>query len=200
MARRHLAPGALLALALGTLAIPLGAGPAVAGGGCHQAPTDHSGTVVMIKDYCFSATVLRVQPGQKVTWRNVDGTTHLVTGHGGFWGTNGELQPGDSYAVRFDDEGIYPYSCMLHYGMNAVVVVGNPFAAGSGTGSDPAAVAAQANPPAKAKVATPPVSSESTSGWRTATFVGFALFLVTALALASQRIATRRSRVRAIST
>src|SRR2546430_8742999 len=162
MARRFHARGITLALLLGTLAVPLAAHPAAAGGGCHMPVTDRTGTSVTIQDLCFSATVLRIQPGQTVTWRNKDGFPHLVTGANGLWGVNADLAGGSSYSHRFDQAGIYPYSCMLHYGMNAVVVVGDPSKASGTAGAAPAAPAGGA-PAASARQAAP---ASSTTPWR----------------------------------
>jgi plastocyanin len=194
MARRLHARGITLALLLGTLAVPLAAHPAAAGGGCHLPVSDRTGTSVTIQDLCFSATVLRIQPGQTVTWRNKDSFPHLVTGANATWGVNAELQGGQSYSHRFAQPGIYPYSCMLHYGMNAVVVVGDPSKASGAAGVAPAAPAGGAAPAASAAKAAP---ASSSTPWRVAALVGFVLFLVAGLALATQRLSVRRARARA---
>src|SRR5207245_5970490 len=73
---RHLARAIALVVLLGALAVPV-ALPAAAGGGCHSPVTDRTGTTVTIQDLCFSATVLRIRPGQTVTWANRDGFSHL---------------------------------------------------------------------------------------------------------------------------
>jgi len=120
-------------------AMLLGAGPATAGGGCLHGtpPSDGKGAVVEMLDACFTPTVLHVDPGTEVTFRNRDDMLHQVTGVGDTWGSFTDLDRGDSVSYTFDEEGVYVYSCWLHPGMIGAVV------AGSGTGSaglEPAAV------------------------------------------------------------
>jgi plastocyanin len=118
---------------LGTLAstaLWLGVTPALAGGGCfHTTPTDGTGSTVEIADFCFGPTVVHVKPGAEITWVNRDPAAHQVIGVGGAWGSFRELAPGSRVAFRFDGNGVYPYSCMIHPGMVGAVVVGD----GSGT-------------------------------------------------------------------
>ena len=108
--------GALLVLA-GTTAF--------AGGGCFQPDTQGTGTVVKLTERCFSPTILYVQPGDKVTWRNEDGLTHVVAGSFSAWGSPTNLSAGETMTHQFPTAGIFAYSCPLHYGMNAVVIVGD---------------------------------------------------------------------------
>ncbi len=112
------------------------AGPASAGGGsCHNPEhVSASGVAVDAKKVCFFPTVLHVEEGATVTWTNHDPVPHSVTGLAGAWGTTGEklLQQGDSVSVEFSDQGVYPYTCILHPGMVGAVVVGEPTAADAG--------------------------------------------------------------------
>ncbi len=118
--------------ALAAVVVP--AVPASAGGFCHNASTDATGTSVEMKDACFMPTVLRVNVGQAITWVNRDGFAHVVIGAGGAWGGFDELQRSDSVTYRFDAPGVYPYFCMLHPGMIGAVVVGDGSAAGKAEG------------------------------------------------------------------
>lgn len=114
---------------LGTLAgttLWLGFTPALAGGGCfHTTPTDGTGSTVEIADFCFGPTVVHVEPGAEITWVNRDPAAHQVIGVGGAWGSFRELAPGSRVAFRFDGNGVYLYSCMIHPGMVGAVVVGD---------------------------------------------------------------------------
>jgi plastocyanin len=92
-------------------------------------PTDGTGAVVEIVDYCFTPTVLHVEPGTEVTFVNRDDTSHEVTGVGGTWGTFDDLGLNDRVSYTFDEDGVYVYSCFIHPGMVGAIV------AGSGTGS-----------------------------------------------------------------
>jgi len=112
-----LASGVLL-LAGGVLAPSAGAG-----GGCHRAQSEGEGTVVRMVEMCFSPTVLRVAPGDTVTFENADAVQHVVTGVG--WGSSELLGLGDSITETFERPGAYPYTCNLHAGMNGVVLVGD---------------------------------------------------------------------------
>ena len=103
--------------------------PALAGGGCHGPDTQGAGTTVDLTAMCFSPSILFVQPGDTVTWRNQDGMRHLVAGSFSSWGSPADLGEGQTTTHRFDAAGIYAYSCPLHYGMNGVVIVGDGKAA-----------------------------------------------------------------------
>ena len=115
------------------LAVPLsisgallfGAAPAAAGGGCFQPDTQGTGLSVTLTAMCFSPTILYVQPGATVTWKNEDGMRHVVAGTFSGWGNPATLEAGQSTSHPFPAAGIFAYSCPLHYGMNAVVIVGD---------------------------------------------------------------------------
>ncbi|HYY45782.1 MAG TPA: plastocyanin/azurin family copper-binding protein [Candidatus Angelobacter sp.] len=108
-------------------ALLFGSQPAAAGGGgCFQPDTSGAGTTVEIKSICFAPTVLFVQLGATVTWKNEDGLRHVVIGSYSSWsGGVANLEAGQTTTRQFPTAGIYPYSCPLHYGMNGVIVVGD---------------------------------------------------------------------------
>jgi len=81
-------------------------------------------------EICFDPMVIRVDPGQRVTWTNRESIAHTVTGPAGLWGSVGQLADGESVSQVFDIPGIYPYACLLHPGMIGAVVVGNGGAPG----------------------------------------------------------------------
>lgn len=107
------------------------AGGGGGGGGCHEM-TEGSGSAVDLAGFCFAPSLLRVAPGTEVTWTNRDPADHVVAGTG--WVLQTTLAAGATGAHRFDDPGIYPYTCYLHPGMNGVVLVGEDAGA-----ADPAA-------------------------------------------------------------
>jgi plastocyanin len=102
----------LIALALpvitGALLVLAGTAALAGGGGCFQPDTQGAGTVVNITARCFSPTILYVQPGDKVTWRNDDGMTHVVAGSFSGWGNPTNLAVGESMTHHFPTAGIYP--------------------------------------------------------------------------------------------
>jgi plastocyanin len=121
--------GRLIAVALPVITgalLVLGGRPALAGGGgCFQSDTQGAGTTVALTERCFSPTVLYVQPGGTVTWKNEDGMRHVVAGSLNSWGPPVTLEAGEVTTHPFTTAGIFPYSCPLHYGMNGVVIVGD---------------------------------------------------------------------------
>jgi plastocyanin len=122
---RLVAAGALLAAA--TVAAPV---TASAGGGCHGdiGAVHGDGTTSVVRmDICtFEPTVARVAVGTEVRFLNTAVLQHVVTGERQSWGTEGKaLDPGDEYRHRFDEAGIFPYSCPLHPGMVGAIVVGD---------------------------------------------------------------------------
>ncbi len=140
-----------------------GSGVASAGGGCHIPPATGRGDSVDIADLCFVATVLYVQPGTDVTWTNRDAMTHVVVGVGDTWGDPEiSLMQGDTVRYRFDRDGVYPYSCLIHPGMVGAIVVGD------GVGTDLAGVvpgaATAAGDSASTEVAAPVIEDGTVGG------------------------------------
>lgn len=96
------------------------------GGGCGRAVTDDDGTRVSIRNFCFGPTILRVWPGETVTWVNRDDFPHIVLGANGAWGGYDNVRRnGGEVSYRFVSPGVYPYVCTYHPGMIGAVVVGN---------------------------------------------------------------------------
>ena len=122
--------GTLLALSL-AMAWMWPATAAMAGGGCHTGATQGEGDTVEMAKACFSPSVLRVDPGTEVTFVNRDPITHNVSATG--WGTDRDMDEGDSFTATFADEGTFPYACMYHYGMTGAIVVGDGEGPATGT-------------------------------------------------------------------
>jgi plastocyanin len=157
--------GIALALAIGVVSLA-GGTPAQAGGGCHSNVfTDEAKTKVELSKNCFSPTVVRVQPGDQVTWTNTDPTAHTVTGVADSWGTGQEITEGQSLSYKFDQSGVFPYFCYLHPSMVGAVVVGDGQAVRSGAsaGDGVSAVSAVA-PGAGANSSNEPASESTDSG------------------------------------
>jgi plastocyanin len=113
----------------GVLSVPAVAG---GGGGCHEAPRpfDARTQVVAMEDYCFSPSVVRIEPEQRITWVNRDFDAHTVTGVAGAWGEYAELDGEARVTNSFSAPGVYPYFCAFHPGMVGAVVVGDGVARG----------------------------------------------------------------------
>lgn len=170
----------------------LGVGPASAGGGCLHGvpPSDGTGDTVRMIGNCFEATVLHVDPGTKVTWVNDDKYNHTVTGVGGTWGDFEALEWGDTVSHRFDGNGVYVYSCIIHPGMVGAVVVGD---GSGGAGLDPATVVTLPafDPPAadtEAVEVQPTADGGGTGAWAAAIVGVLGISIGLALARARSRI------------
>ncbi len=172
--------------------------PAAFAGGCG---TVTEGTVpagaravVDLRSLCFGPSILRVAPGQTVTFVNQDPFRHSVLGAGLGWG-RAALGPGRSFAVTFDRSGVYPFSCYLHPGMTGVVVVGDGLGPGPVAASAVATAAATSTGGTTTRTSTTrradsstPASGRPLTGWL---IVGLAGLLVGA---AGSRLAGRLGR------
>ncbi|HXF57807.1 MAG TPA: hypothetical protein VNO34_09630, partial [Actinomycetota bacterium] len=168
-------PASLLALAA-ALALP--AAPAVAGGLlCRSSQvTTGEGVAVSLVGSCFSPTVLRVRPGQTVTWTNEDPYPHIVTGVGGSF-SSPELRPGRSFTYRFQRVGVFPYMCFYHPGMTGAVVVEPVVAATAAGGSLAAPSVGPGGAGDGGRDVSSPTAEGVAAGWRTAALVAVGLLL-----------------------
>ena len=77
----------------------------------------------------FGFEPLTINVGESLVWNNADGVAHTVTANS----PNGVPQPfdsgfiapGQSFAVRFDKPGQFPFACSLHPSMTGLVDVVN---------------------------------------------------------------------------
>src|SRR2546422_9697313 len=107
------------------IALSFGAPAALAGGGCHGGQfADARGVKVDLRDLCFTPTVIRIQPGQRVTWTNQDNTAHTVTGAAFQWGSTDQLAYRQTISFRFAVYVVFPYFCLTHPRMDDAVGVG----------------------------------------------------------------------------
>jgi plastocyanin len=121
--RRIFTAGAGLALVALSL-VPNVAG-ASGGGGCGGPVTDGAGTTVEIEDFCFGPTILRVAPGESVTFANLDRSPHTVLGANATWGGYDALKKEQEATYEFAETGVFPYVCTWHVGMVGAIVVGD---------------------------------------------------------------------------
>jgi plastocyanin len=85
-----------------------------------------AGATVVLANSCFTPTILRIDPGEEVTFTNSDSTVHMLGGVNNIFGNlHNELTVGDSVRYTFRDEGVFPYLCILHPGMAGAIVVGD---------------------------------------------------------------------------
>ena len=75
----------------------------------------------------FSLRDAQIKVGETLVWTNVDGVPHTITSGSqgqvepGF--DSGYVEPGQSFALTFQEPGEYSYTCLLHPFMNAKIVV-----------------------------------------------------------------------------
>jgi plastocyanin len=149
------------------------AAPAVAGGGCHSGATQGEGDTVEMMDACFTPSILRVQPGDAVTFVNRDPITHNVGGN--LWGNLDDMNRGDAFTATFDEEGTYPFACSYHPGMTGAIVVGSGTGAGNGENVGPSTFE-QPEPVVEVRTVTEPSSGTPVAiGWIAGAVIGVAL-------------------------
>ena len=79
-------------------------------------------------DNCFIPSTVVITAGGTVTWENTDNAAHTATsgspsdGPDGVWDSS-LMRVNGSYSVTLDDEGTYPYFCMVHPWMQGTVIV-----------------------------------------------------------------------------
>ena len=79
-------------------------------------------------DNCFIPSTVVITAGGTVTWENTDNAAHTATsgspsdGPDGVWDSSLMMVDGSS-SVTLDDEGTYPYFCMVHPWMQGTVIV-----------------------------------------------------------------------------
>lgn len=196
-----------LSMALGVVVVvggALGTRAALAsgGGGCGRRVTDARATTISIKSFCFTPTILRIRPGQTVTWTNRDPFPHTVIGANATWGSFEVLKAKHEVTYRFVRPGVYSYVCTFHPGMVGTVVVGNangPGAAGpyaTATGPVTAVSPTPASGPGTTALevgrAAPPRIDAGAWPWVAAVAFGLLVVVSTALMLDRRR---RRSTV-----
>ena len=85
--------------------------------------------VIPMKDIAFAPQSIRVSKGTKITWVNNDEVVHYVNtdshpAHTYYIAQNTRaIKKGESYALGFDQPGIYPYHCSAHLKMTGNILV-----------------------------------------------------------------------------
>lgn len=106
--------------------IPLGSGSQWARifSRADDGPAGAQGDTVFVpmRDIAFAQPIVTIRRGQVVVWTNRDPVIHTVTSDDGVW-DSGVLREGERFVRRFEQAGRYPYHCIPHPQMRAVVVV-----------------------------------------------------------------------------
>ena len=77
---------------------------------------------VMVANFAFGPSAIKVSAGQAVTWTNNDDTPHLITVTGSNQRSEVMLK-GQSATLKFDAAGNVAYICGLHPSMKGTVEV-----------------------------------------------------------------------------
>ena len=75
-----------------------------------------------LRNRAFMPDELDVAAGTTVTWVNTDSTTHTSTSNASGW-NSGNIAPGSSFSLAFQNAGTFQYHCAIHPGMVGTVVV-----------------------------------------------------------------------------
>jgi plastocyanin len=151
------------------------AGPAQAGGGCHAGMTQGQGDMVEMVEACFTPSIVRISPGDELTFVNQDLITHNVSANG--WGRYDDMMRGDAFTARFAEPGVYPFACTYHPAMVGAVVVGDGTGPGSGEQVTMAASDSGSDGSGTAPARVQPTSADGGAGlgWGVAAVLGAAL-------------------------
>jgi plastocyanin len=77
---------------------------------------------ILIKDFMFTPTVLKLKAGSSVTWANKDDEPHTVVNDSGLFRSTA-LDTGESFTDKFDKLGTHHFRCSIHPRMLGTIVV-----------------------------------------------------------------------------
>ena len=82
------------------------------------------GTPVEITNFLYEPKEVQVAPGTRVTWTNKDSAPHNVQDLSDLnVPISRDLGRGESFSIRYEKPGSYPYVCGLHTWMTGTVKV-----------------------------------------------------------------------------
>lgn len=79
-------------------------------------------TTATIAEFTYTPSDIRIHAGDTVVWNNADPTVHTVTASRGEF-ASGSMGQGQTFAVKFNTPGVYPYFCEPHEFMRGNVSV-----------------------------------------------------------------------------
>jgi plastocyanin len=77
---------------------------------------------VVIGNFSFTPSTVTVPVGAAVIWTNRDDVPHTVTSTARAFGSPA-LDTDDTFSIRFDRPGTYPYYCAVHPHMTGQIIV-----------------------------------------------------------------------------
>ncbi len=129
---------AALFMAAATPPRPVWAGPGFCKG---VEVTVGEGNAIFAERFCFTPTVLYVEPGETVEFDLGPDSPHTVTGANLSWGSAVSTSA-PRLTFTFDEPGVYPYYCSFHPGMAGAIVVSAPGGSGQEVADRSSALAA----------------------------------------------------------
>ncbi|MGH8282684.1 MAG: cupredoxin domain-containing protein [Gammaproteobacteria bacterium] len=78
---------------------------------------------INIQNFKFSPAKVSVEPGTTVVWTNLDDVIHTVVSDTDGFRSSGQLSKSDSYSLKLNKPGDYPYHCGIHPFMQGVIRV-----------------------------------------------------------------------------
>jgi plastocyanin len=78
--------------------------------------------VVSIKDFAFVPAVVKIKPGQTITWINSDQEPHAVAANDKTY-RSPTLDTGEKFSRAYATAGEFEYFCSLHPHMTGKIVV-----------------------------------------------------------------------------
>jgi plastocyanin len=80
------------------------------------------GDRIVIDQFMFHPTTLRIRAGATVTWLNEDEEPHTVVSASGLFRSSA-LDTHDTFSFKFDKPGTYGFVCSIHPQMIGTIVV-----------------------------------------------------------------------------
>jgi len=62
----------------------------------------------------WTPEIRRIEPGDRIVWKNPTEATHNIVGYGSNWSLDRWLYAGDTFSKRFPAKGTYRYRCSIH--------------------------------------------------------------------------------------
>ncbi len=62
----------------------------------------------------WAPEIRRIEPGDRVVWKNPTSAFHNVKAYGTNWSKYADLEPGQTTSKRFLKKGLYRYICTIH--------------------------------------------------------------------------------------
>jgi plastocyanin/uncharacterized membrane protein YozB (DUF420 family) len=112
-------PNALIIQLAQTIGVPVVRPTAVVG----PAPSGPDTVTVLMQNFAFNPQTINVKKGTTIVFVNHDVAKHTVTSDTGKL-NSGDINSGQSYSLKLDEPGTYPYYCAFHGDKGGVDMAG----------------------------------------------------------------------------